>query len=69
MDRFWTKNGHILDKILDKKWTKLQCIYTKFNEKRTIYKLLFMLTIFTIYTIKVLLNKISNKLYNKAKAS
>ena len=57
MDKKWTNFGQILDKILDKKWTKLQCIYTKFNEKRTIYKLLYMLTIFTIYTIKILLNK------------
>ena len=29
-----------MDKILDKKWTKTQAIYTKFNEKLYIYKII-----------------------------
>lgn len=55
--KFWTKNGQNCNVYIQ-----------NLIEKRYIYKLLFMLTIFTIYTIKILLNKISNKLYNKAKA-
>ena len=48
MTNYGQNYGQIMDKIMDKLWTKLQCIYTKFNEKRYIYKLLSMLTIFTI---------------------
>lgn len=29
-----------MDKSLDKKWTKLKAIYTKFNEKSYIYKII-----------------------------
>lgn len=64
------KNGQKMDKFWTKFWTKngQNCnVYIQnLIEKRYINKLLFMLTIFTIYTIKFLLNKISNKLLKQS---